>query len=171
MSDHRPRPCASPVVPLLAALLLGPAAPALSAGAPLPPIVGATELYARQPWSGVALGGFDPVTYFLPGGPEPGSADHELVRDGVVWRFVSEANRAAFERDVGVYRPRIGGFDPAGAARGLLVDADPRIYLVERDRLYLFRNDGSRARFLADRALVTQAEANWPRLRQDILVP
>jgi hypothetical protein len=84
---------------------------------------------------------------------------------GRVWRFASSANREAFRDDPAVYAPRLGGYDAAGILEGRLVDADPLVFAVIGDRLYLFRDGARRARFLADPGLAGQAEAAWPGLR------
>ncbi|MCJ2048714.1 YHS domain-containing (seleno)protein [Methylobacterium sp. J-070] len=118
----------------------------------------------------LTLNGFDPVSYFLDGGPSAGSARFELSWGGRVWRFASGANRAAFRDDPPAYAPRLGGYDAAGILEGRLVDADPLTFAVIGERLYLFRDAQRRARFLADPGLAGQAEAAWPGLRglQDV---
>ncbi|MGU3663964.1 YHS domain-containing (seleno)protein [Methylobacterium sp. A49B] len=120
----------------------------------------------------LTLNGFDPVSYFLEGGPAAGSARFELSWGGQVWRFANGANREAFRDDPRAYAPRLGGYDAAGILDGRLVDADPLVFAVIGARLYLFRDAGRRARFLADPGLAEQAEAAWPGLRglQDVPV-
>lgn len=119
----------------------------------------------------LALKGFDPVSYFLKEGPRAGAARFELSWGGRVWRFASGADRAAFQGNPEVYAPRLGGFDAAGILDGRLVDADPLVFAVIDERLYLFRDAGRRARFLADPELVRQAEAAWPGLQDQLDVP
>ena len=69
---------------------------------------------------------------------------------------------AAFRDDPPAYAPRLGGYDAAGILEGRLVDADPLVFAVIGERLYLFRDAGRRARFLAEPDLARQAEAAWP---------
>jgi YHS domain-containing protein len=148
------------------------AAPAARAQAITPPdSVGAAELYQQDPASGTALGGFDPVSYFLPDGPKPGRPDFELIWGGVAWRFASEANRAAFEATPTAYAPRVGGYDAQVASVGRIVDANPALYVISRNRLYLFRNDANRARFLSDEARALESEAGWQQLRRGLVKP
>lgn len=132
------------------------------------PLLGVTDEIAADPLTGLALSGFDPVSYLLPGGPRPGRRDLDLVWGGAAWRFAGEANREAFRRDPEAYAPRLGGHDPEAAARGLLVEGDPAIHVVRDGRLYLFRADASRARFLADPTLAEAAEARWSGLRRGL---
>lgn len=112
----------------------------------------------------LALNGYDPVSYFLPDGPQAGSSRFEAQWDGRAWRFALDANRAAFLRDPTVYAPRLGGYDAAGILDRRIVDADPAVFALVDGRLYLFRDSKRRERFLADPALARQAEAIWPSL-------
>jgi hypothetical protein len=137
----------------------------------LPTVVGAADIYASDTASGLALGGFDPVTYFLPQGPQPGRAGLETLWGGVAWRFSSEANLAAFKANPAAYAPRVGGYDAQAAALGRVVDSRPDIYLVRNDRLYLFRTDAGRARFLADPTLAARSEEAWLTLRAGLVRP
>lgn len=110
--------------------------------------------------SGFALSGFDPVTSFG-SAPRAGEAGRELIWNGVAWRFASDSNRDAFRRDPHVYAPRLGGHDPSAMAQGRLVAAEPCLFAVVAERLYLFRNEASRRDFLATPATAGQAEARW----------
>ena len=133
------------------------------------PLVGATEIYDFDETSGLALAGFDPVTYFLPEGPKPGRPELELVWSGVAWRFASQANRAAFAADPTAFAPRIGGYDAQAASLGRVVDGDPGLYLIRDGRLYLFRSDATRARFLADGSIAAKSEERWALLKTGLV--
>lgn len=137
----------------------------------LPPVLGVTELYAVDDLSGVALYGFDPVSYFLGEGPQAGLAEYEAIWSGVAWRFTSEANREAFLRDPETYAPRFGGYDATAVAQGLTVRANPWLAVVRSDGLYLFRSDHARARFVADRSLAEKAEERWASLKVNLVQP
>jgi hypothetical protein len=139
---------------------------------PLPalPVIGATELIVADERTGLAVRGFDAVSYFL-GAPRAGEEGIELLWGGVVWRFANEANREAFRRNPQVYAARLGGYDPTAAAEGALVAANPALFLVRRDRLYLFRSEANRSRFLAEPAIEQKAEARWPELSRGLVRP
>lgn len=136
---------------------------------PQTPLVAATELFHAHEFTGLVLRGFDPISYFLEEGPRPGRRDLELIWGGVAWRFASEANRAAFQADPTAYAPQFGGYDAEAMSRGRIVDADPAIYLVRDGRLYLFRNDATRARFLADPAIAKESGEQWARLKDSLV--
>ncbi|HEY8380904.1 MAG TPA: YHS domain-containing (seleno)protein [Microvirga sp.] len=135
---------------------------------PWPHLVGAAEVYRSDEQTGLALGGFDPVSYFTPSGPQAGRPELEVLWSGVAWRFASEANRAAFLAAPQVYAPQMGGYDAEAASRGRIVDADPLLYLVSGERLYLFRTDAGRARFLADESVQGRGLEEWERLKAQL---
>jgi hypothetical protein len=137
----------------------------------LPPVLGVTEVFAVDELSGVALYGFDPVSYFLGEGPKPGLAEHEVIWSGVAWRFASRPNREAFLRDPEAYAPRFGGYDATAVAKGLTVRANPWLSVVRADGLYLFRSDHGRARFVADERIAEQAEERWANLKSALVQP
>ncbi|MCG6122029.1 MAG: hypothetical protein MEP57_04900 [Microvirga sp.] len=156
---------------LVAALVAGSVIPVAAASeadveglrrvALLPPLVGATQDARPHGWSGVALEGYDPVSYFLAAGPRPGDASYEVVWNGVAWRFASAANRAAFLSRPEAYSPRLGGFDALAMAQGRLVEAASRFAAIVDKRLYLFRTREARDAFLDNPQAVLQAESVW----------
>ena len=137
----------------------------------LPPVVGAAEVFATEPFSGLALCGFDPVAYFERGAPVPGRAELDTIWAGAAWRFASEANRDAFRGNPAAFAPRLGGYDAVAISEERIVPADPAVFVVEDGRLYVFRDLASRERALADRSVLQRAEARWPRLRRGLVQP
>jgi YHS domain-containing protein len=104
------------------------------------PLTPATREYLLDPGS-LAVLGYDVVSYFPEGGgaPVPGSREHAVDRDGVVYLFASAANRARFLADPGRYQPAYGGWCAhAMADGGRKVVIDPTNYLLTRERLFLF---------------------------------
>jgi YHS domain-containing protein len=126
----------------------------------LPGLPSFGETMQRDSRLGLALNGFDPVSYRL-GAPSAGSAQHELLLDGVVWRFASAANLAAFRDAPEIYVPAFGGFDATGVAAGIAVDSDPGQFAVVGSQLFLFRSAENRQRFLGDRSLLSTARSRW----------
>lgn len=130
---------------------------ALLAGLILWPLAGfaqsvrMTRAYVIDPLTSVALGGFDPVSYFTDGQPVRGVADHEHYWQGVSWYFASEANRDVFARDPEIYAPQFGGYGAMSMARGYLSEGNPQIYQVLDNRLFLFYSLGNREAFLSAR--------------------
>ncbi len=154
-----------------AASLLGlvPGGPKAEDTALLPSPFGLTALYASDGRSGLGLAGYDPLSFWLDAQPSPGDPAIELAWGGFAWRFVGEANRAAFRRDPEAFLPRFGGYDAVGIAQGRVARADPTIFLVREDRLYLFRTPETLALFKAHPDLAEAAEARWPALQTGLV--
>jgi YHS domain-containing protein len=123
-----------------------------------------------DPLSGVAIDGYDPVTYFTDPEPRQGKPDFEYYWGGVPWYFVSAANRDVFIRAPEVYAPQYGGYCEMALARGYLSDGKPGIYLVRGDKLYLFYSTANRDAFeLAEAEAQAKAGANWPKLSATLI--
>lgn len=118
-----------------------------------------------DPLTGVAIDGYDPVSYFTEPKPLPGSPEYEYNWGGVPWYFATPANRDVFMRNPDIYAPQHGGHCEMSLARGYLSDGKPQIYVIEGLKLYLFYSAANREAFLLspDEAL-QKAEANWPQL-------
>jgi hypothetical protein len=120
-------------------------------------------------YTGLAIGGFDPVAYFTESNALAGLPDYELTEDGAVWRFRNEGNRAEFAKHPEVYGPQFGGYDPVDMARGVTIAGNPRFWLVAGQRLYLFGREDTRAAFAAapDKFLPV-ARKQWPILQETL---
>lgn len=140
---------------VLAALSL-----ALAAALALPaPGAAADSVFAP---GGIAIGGYDPVAYFVAGQPQPGSAEHALKWRGVLWYFSSAENMTAFEMNPKGYAPQYGGYCAYALAQGEVAGSDPRSFAIHEGRLYLTQSEGLRARWVKDIAThVAAGDANW----------
>jgi len=121
--------------------------------------------FLADPLTGVAMGGYDPVSYFTEDAPQIGRPDFEWVWAGLPWYFTSAANRDVFMRAPEIYAPQFSGRCLLSLSRGYLSDGDPRLYAVYEQRLFLFYSVGNREAFLLSpgEALHT-AESEWPKL-------
>jgi YHS domain-containing protein len=120
--------------------------------------------------TGLAIHGFDPVSYFADGKALEGRADVEYVFEGATWRFRNEANRTVFSAHPEIYSPRFGGYDPLPLARGVATPGNPLLWLVYANRLYFFHDPQSRASFAADpKVVIAASEAKWPTVEQTIV--
>jgi hypothetical protein len=124
-----------------------------------------TERIVVNRHSGLAIDGFDPVAYFTDSEAAKGAPDVEAAQGGAIWRFRSEANRAAFMAHPEVYGPQFGGYDPIDVARGRAVAGRPQLWLIAGERLYLFSREESLRAFAADpAAILGPARDRWPAL-------
>lgn len=119
--------------------------------------------------TGVALGGYDPVLYFLDDRPRMGTAHFQTDWGGTTWWFVNEGDLAAFRAAPEVYAPAFAGRCVFAVARGWPAEGSPLHHLVWRGRLLLFADATSRVAFLADPdRLLAEAERRWPTIAADL---
>jgi YHS domain-containing protein len=124
-----------------------------------------------DPLSGVAIDGYDPVSYFIEQEPVQGKPDFEYVWGGVSWYFKSAANRDVFARNPAVYAPQYGGHCLMSLSRGYLSDGKPRLFIIEALKLYFFYSTANRDAFLMSKAeALGKAKANWGNLSKGLPV-
>lgn len=127
--------------------------------------------YVTDPLTGIGIYGWDPVSYFTESAPQQGQGQYEYIWKNVPWYFATAANRDIFKSAPEIYAPQFGGHGAMGVARGYVSDADPTIYVMFKQRLYLFYSASSREAFLLapDEAAI-EAEARWPELSKGLSV-
>jgi YHS domain-containing protein len=138
------------------------------------PVSGASLVttIVTDPLSGVALDGYDPVTFFTEPQPLPGLSDYEHYWGGVAWYFASAANRDVFKRAPDVYAPQHGGYCEMSLARGFLSDGKPQIFAIQGMKLYLFYSNANREAFLlASEQALADAETHWQELSKELVGP
>lgn len=120
----------------------------------------ADEIFAPD---GVAIHGYDPVSYFTEGQPVAGQASITADWHGATFRFASDAHRRAFLADPARYAPQYGGFCAYGMARGYKATTEPQAFTIVGGKLYLNYSDAVQETWRGDVAgYVTRADANWP---------
>ncbi len=128
-----------------------------------------TERIVTGRFTGLAIEGFDPVAYFVNRRPVLGLSEFEAAKEGVVWRFHNEGNRASFLAHPEIYGPQFGGYDPVDVARGITVAGNPRFWLITGERLYLFGFEANRAAFASDpKNFLIKAQGRWPSLKRTL---
>ena len=121
-----------------------------------------TSYILSDPLTGLAIGGMDPVSYFTEPTPLSGRPELEFDWMGASWVFASEANREVFRRAPELYAPQYGGHGAMSMSRGFVSDADPAIYTVFKQRLFLFYSASNREAFLlAPDAAALRGEEHW----------
>lgn len=142
-----------------------------------PPIAGPIAAPAPQPrirWladpvTGIALGGYDPLAYFLDGRPERGDPTLQLDWGGTTWWFRNPGNLAAFRKDPEVYAPAFAGRCAFAVANGRPAEGSPLVHLIWHGRLLLFADPTARVAFLTDPdRLYQEALRRWPAIVEDL---
>src|SRR6201991_1796001 len=107
-----------------------------AAGTALAAHAATTERLVADRYTGLAIGGFDPVAYFTDAKPLAGAPGFEASEAGGIWRLRNEGNRAVFVGHPEIYGPQFGGYDPTDVARGIAFAGNPRFWLIAGQRLY-----------------------------------
>jgi len=114
------------------------------------------QVFVPDPISGYALGGHDPVAYFVNGFPRRGSREHVLSWGGTEWVFVNEGNKAAFAADPLTYAPLYAGCGAFGLAEGYATAGSPLIFAFVDERLVFFHSRVNRFLFLVNVSQLAQ---------------
>jgi YHS domain-containing protein len=92
--------------------------------------------------AGVAVDGYDPVSYFLPSNsPTKGKSEIAFTYKGIKYLFSSEENRKKFQDNPEKYEPEFGGWCAyAMGENGDKVEIDPKRFKIVNGKLNLFYN-------------------------------
>jgi len=112
---------------------------------------------------GLAAGGYDVTAYFTQGKAVRGSAKHELMLQGVTWRFASAESKARFQATPYAYAPQFGGYCAWAVSQGYLASGDPEQWKIVDGKLYLNFNARAKELWEADQqAAIKRGHENWP---------
>jgi len=114
---------------------------------------------------GVALEGYDPVSYFTAGKPMKGDKNIEATFNGALYHFVSQEHRATFEKVPAKYAPAYGGFCGYAASVGKVRPANPLIWSIVDGHLIVQHTKGADELWQKDVAgNKAKADKYWPPL-------
>ena len=120
-------------------------------------------------FNGLAINGYDPMSYWLDGKPVRGDERFRFDYGGATWQFVSQERLEAFAESPERYAPQYGGYCAYAAAQGALADVDPHAWRIWNDRLYLNYSPQVRRIWASDiDANILRANANWTAIDPDI---
>lgn len=124
----------------------------------------AGEYFERD---GVAIGGYDPVAYFVETKPVKGLPEFQAEYLGSTFHFSTAANRDRFAANPAKLAPQYGGYCAFGMAKGYKAVIDPAAFTVVDDKLYLNYSEAVRSQWKSDiPGYVRKADANWSDVRK-----
>jgi len=88
--------------------------------------------------NGLAVRGYDLVTILENKNPKSGNQAINIELEGAMYLFKSEANKKKFMANPEKYQPEYGGFYSIAMSEGALVDANPKSFIVQDNKLFLF---------------------------------
>ena len=114
---------------------------------------------------GVAIKGYDPVSYFTDGRPVKGKSEFQYEWKGARWWFSSAEHRDLFRSSPGKYAPQYGGYCAYAVSQGKTADIDPYAWNVVNGRLYLNLNKDVQKIWSRDiPGYIRKADRNWPHI-------
>ncbi|MBL4767746.1 MAG: YHS domain protein [Rhodobacteraceae bacterium] len=139
----------------------------LASLAALPVSLIASACHATSPMifapDGVAINGYDPVSYFTNSKPVQGNHNQAVMWKGAIWQFSSGSNRIAFESDPWAFAPRYGGYCAYSMSIGKTSTTDPNAWRIHNNKLFLIHDLATRLFWLRDiDGNIDRANHNWP---------
>jgi YHS domain-containing protein len=124
---------------------------------------------------GIALEGYDPVSYFKSPKPLKGKDTFQAKDDGATYLFSSEENKQAFLKEPKKYEPEFGGWCAYAVADSKAkVSVDPLNFLIQDGKLLVFydgpwskntRTKWQDPKGKGSKEFLTEAEKNWPQVK------
>jgi len=110
----------------------------------------------------LALEGYDVITYFNLSGAKVGVDSYQAVYGGKRYLFSSANNQQKFAKDPLRYLPQFDAQCAHSVAMQKDMLANPAIYTLQEDKLYLFSNELAREQWsLNSRKNLLVANKNW----------
>jgi YHS domain-containing protein len=118
---------------------------------------------------GVAVKGYDPVSYFLATGPMEGKVSITARHEGATYQFANTTNRDSFKANPAKYVPAFGGFCAMGTVFDKKLDVNPKLWRVVNDKLYLNIHDDAQTRWMEDiPGNISKADKNWVNIKNKV---
>jgi YHS domain-containing protein len=115
---------------------------------------------------GLAIRGYDPVSFFKQGGPLKGDEKFAYEWRETRWLFSSSANLELFKTDPEKYAPQYGGYCAYGMAEGHKAPTETDTWTILDGRLYFNYNRKVKEIWMKDtKGFIEKADTNWPRLK------
>ena len=114
---------------------------------------------------GVAIKGYDTTAYFTKGKAQPGAQPNSVEWNGATWQFASAEDAAKFAASPEAFAPKFGGFCTRAMSLKIIVPADPEVWRIHGDKLYMFaRPVGGTFFDKGPDEMIKKAQAYWDTL-------
>lgn len=111
---------------------------------------------------GIALKGFDPVTFFTQKKPIRANGSISYTQNGVKYFFVCNNNLSNFKENPARYEAQYGGWCAYNMSKdGQKVTSSPHFFAISNDKLYFFHSKEAKQKWLATKGMKKQADDNW----------
>jgi YHS domain-containing protein len=112
---------------------------------------------------GLAVKGYDPVSYFTTGKPTPGLAEFSITYREAAYRFSSAENRDRFIAMPEKFVPQYGGYCALAMSLNKIADIEPDQWAIVNDKLYLNNGFIAQSLWSLDKSgNIVRGDQNWP---------
>ena len=112
---------------------------------------------------GLAIKGYDPVSYFTTGKPTPGLAQFCTTYNGATYRFSSAENRDRFIATPEKFVPQYGGYCALAISFNKIADIEPERWAIVNNKLYLNNGFIAQSLWSLDKSgNIARGDQNWP---------
>ncbi|MCC6293241.1 MAG: hypothetical protein IT164_11375 [Bryobacterales bacterium] len=139
----------------------------LAIGAFALPLAAKSPMDAVNKDNGLAIHGYDAVSYFTDGRPAKGSPQFTADWMGATWQFVSAEHRDLFQKEPAKYAPQYGGYCAWAVSKGYTANGDPEAWRIVGSKLYLNYDNSVQKKWEQDTtARIQEGDRNWPGLHK-----
>jgi YHS domain-containing protein len=116
--------------------------------------------------NGVAVHGYDVVSYFSDGKPVKGNNEFFYQWNNATWYFASKQHLDVFKADPLKYAPQFGGYCAYGVSENHKAPTQTDAWTIVNGKLYLNYDTGVRALWKKDTdKRIDAANKNWPAIK------
>ena len=130
-------------------------------------LVASASILSAQAKAEPAIGGYCPVAYVQANMAVKGDAKFSSVStvDGRTYYLSNAMAKEMFDKMPEKYTPAYEGFCATAVAQGMKVKSDPKLFVIENGKTYLFSTEQAKKMFEMDKAgTIEKANANWPKV-------
>lgn len=126
-----------------------------------------SSAFAADEYSIQALEGYDPVAYFTQNKAVRGDGFIKSEFEGQTYLFATKDDKELFDKNPSKYAPQYGGWCAFGVSVNKKFHADPRAFVVHKDKLYVNVNADILKKFKEDlTGNIKKAENNWSQIKE-----
>ena len=103
-----------------------------------------SDIYVTNPSTGIAMYGYDVVSYFTEQQAIVGQDSFEVEWDDNYWHFTNSANADRFLDAPQAFLPQFNGYGAFAVASGRLVEGNPMIWALYENQLFFFHSVSAR---------------------------
>lgn len=121
------------------------------------------EIFSKN---GIALEGYDVVSFFDNSNPILGNKEFSYIYKAVEWRFANQENLSKFKNNPKSFLPEYGGYCAYGTSNAYKAPTDIETWTLYDGKLYLNYNPSVKKQWLKYQdSYIVKANKNWKKIK------